>query len=113
MPDREQEKTVMTQAIETRYFARIRPFATLRKLISNWRRRERLRDLAHLDDHMLNDIGLTRADVTAVLSQPVSIDPLCDLERRVRLRRNRSMPDATRRWLRDRAFAHPRIDKPR
>lgn len=86
------------------------PFAVLRRLISNWRKRRRLRDLQQLDDHVLNDIGIRRADIMAVLSQPVSVDPVRELERRARLRRTQAMPDATGRWLRDRAFTHPRID---
>jgi len=85
------------------------PFSVLRRLMSNWRKRRRLRDLGHLDDHALKDIGLTRADVQAVLGQPVSVDPVWDLERRVRLRHSQ-MPHPTTRWLNDRAFAHPRID---
>ena len=64
------------------------PFPVLRRLFSNWRKRRRLRDLEHLDDRALNDIGLTRADVLAVLGQPVSVDPVWDLERRARLRHN-------------------------
>lgn len=64
------------------------PFPVLRRLFANWRKRRRLRDLGHLDDHALNDIGLTRADVLTVLGQPISVDPVWDLERRVRLRHN-------------------------
>jgi uncharacterized protein YjiS (DUF1127 family) len=99
----------MTQAIESHWLGRNRPLAILRNLISNWRKRRRLRELQHLSDHMLNDIGITRADLTAALGQPVSIDPVCDLHRRANERR-RPMPDATRRWLNDRAFTHPRMD---
>ena len=85
------------------------PFSLLRRLISNWRKRRRLHELEQLDDRALTDIGLTRADVTAVLGQPVSVDPVWDLERRVRRRRDAAVPGATTRWLNDRAFAHPRI----
>jgi uncharacterized protein YjiS (DUF1127 family) len=101
----------MTQAIESRFFPRIRPLAVLRTLISNWRKRRRLRSLQHMNDHMLDDIGLTRADVAATLSQPVTVDPVWDLERRARRRRNQSVPPATTRWLNDRAFAHPKLDR--
>ena len=97
----------MTQALESRSSLRIRPLVFLRSLIANWRRRRRLYDLQHLDDHMLNDIGISRSDVAASLSQPLSIDPVRDLERRTR-RRNQ-VPHATTRWLNDRAFDHPRI----
>lgn len=85
----------------------MRPFPVLRRLISNWRKRRRLYDLQHLDDHALDDIGLSRADVAAVLGPPLSVDPLWDLERRARLRGNLSLPDATARWLHDSAFTHP------
>jgi uncharacterized protein YjiS (DUF1127 family) len=99
----------MTQAIETRLFSRIRPFAILRTLYANWRKRGRLRGLEHLNDHMLEDIGLTRADVAAALGQPMTVDPVRDLERRAMRRRNQSMNQATTRWLNDRAFVHPKL----
>ncbi len=101
----------MTQAIDTRLIARIRPFAVLRTLYSNWRKRRRLRDLQHMNDHMLDDIGLTRADVAATLGQPMTVDPVWDLERRALRRRNQSMSPATTRWLNDRAFAHPKLPR--
>ena len=92
---------------------RMGPFPALRRLISNWRKRRRLYELQHLDDHALDDIGLSRADVAATLGQPLSVDPVWDLERRARLRRRPSLPDATARWLHDSAFTHPRLDEPR
>jgi hypothetical protein len=47
------------------------------------RRQERraLRELLRLEDRMLRDIGLTRADVLACLSSP-ELDPVEVLERR-------------------------------
>ena len=101
----------MTQAIETRLFARIRPFAYLRTLYANWRKRQRLRALQEMNDHMLQDIGLTRADVAATLGQPMTVDPVWDLERRALRRRHQSVPHATTRWLNDRAFAHPKLPR--
>ena len=101
----------MTQAIESRTITRIRPFAALRTLYANWRKRRRLRDLQHMNDHMLDDIGLTRADVAATLSQPMTVDPVCDLERRALRRRDQSVSRATTRWLNDRAFAHPKLPR--
>ncbi|CAN5750666.1 hypothetical protein BH23CHL8_BH23CHL8_31030 [soil metagenome] len=65
------------------------------------------------DVSTLDDIGLSRADVAAVLGQPLSVDPLWELERRACLRGNPSLPDATARWLHDSAFTHPRLDEPR
>ena len=101
----------MTQAIESRLVTRIRPLAALRTLFANWRKRRRLRNLQHMNDHMLDDIGLTRADVAATLGQPMTVDPIWDLERRVLRRRNQSMSPATTRWLNDRAFAHPKLPR--
>jgi uncharacterized protein YjiS (DUF1127 family) len=108
---REQESIMRDYVLfQSQVLDRSRSFPVLGRLISNWRKRGRLRDLEQLDDHVLNDIGFTRTDVMAVLSQPLSVDPVWELERRAMLRRNQAMPDATRRWLNDRAFAHPRID---
>lgn len=101
----------MTHAIETRLFTRIRPFGMLRALYSNWRKRRRLRGLQEMNDQMLEDIGLTRADVVATLGQPMTVDPIWDLERRALRRRNQSMSQATTRWLNDRAFAHPKLPR--
>jgi uncharacterized protein YjiS (DUF1127 family) len=56
-------------------------FPQLRRLLSNWRKRRRLHRLADLDDHMLRDIGLSRADIRGVLSQPLDVDPIWELER--------------------------------
>ena len=66
---------------------RSRPFPILRRLISNWQKRRRTTELEQLDDHVLTDIGLTRADIKAVLSQPLSVDPAWELERRASMRR--------------------------
>ncbi len=99
----------MTQAIETRYIERSRFLPALRRLMSNWRKRRRLHELQQLDDHILKDIGIDRFDLIEAVNGPLSIDPVCELERRVRLRRRQAMPEATRRWLRDRGFSHPRV----
>ena len=72
------------------------PFAVLRRLFSNWRKRQRLRDLQELDDHVLKDNGVSRGDVIAVLSQPVTVDPVRELERRTRLRRTQALAPARR-----------------
>jgi uncharacterized protein YjiS (DUF1127 family) len=99
----------MTQVIENEYSQPGRLVAGLRRLMSNWRKRHRLLELQQLDDHILKDIGIDRVDLIEAANGPLGIDPLCELERRVRLRRRQAMPDATRRWLRDRGFSHPRI----
>jgi uncharacterized protein YjiS (DUF1127 family) len=64
-------------------------FPQLRRLFSNWRKRRQLHQLAQLDDHLLSDIGLVRADVAAALAQPLDVDPVWELERLGRARRGR------------------------
>ena len=56
------------------------------RLASHWLRRRRLNRLQELDDHMLDDIGLRREDIDASLQQPLSIDPVWDINHRARLR---------------------------
>ena len=62
-------------------------FSGARRLASHWLKRRRLYRLQQLDDHMLNDIGLLREEVDASLDQPLSIDPVWDLNQRARARR--------------------------
>ncbi len=66
---------------------RSRPFPAFSRIISNWRKRRRLKELEQLDEHILSDIGVRRADIRAALSQPLSVDPVWELERRASLRR--------------------------
>lgn len=49
------------------------------------RTRKTLRDLSMLDDSMLRDIGLSRADLLDVRTMPLSSDPVAVL-RRARMR---------------------------
>lgn len=86
------------------------PLSVLRSLIDNWRKRRRLRAMLELDDHILKDIGITRRDVLVVLGRPLSTDPVRQLECRSRARRKQPLPDATRRWLHDPAYTHPKLD---
>lgn len=58
-----------------------------RQLASHWVKRRRLYRLQQLDDVMLNDIGLLREEVNASLEQPLTVDPVRDLNRRARARR--------------------------
>lgn len=58
-----------------------------RLMASHWLKRRRLVRLQQLDDRMLNDIGLLREEVNAALEQPLSVDPVHDLNRRARQRR--------------------------
>ena len=61
--------------------------AGLRQLASHWLKRRRLYRLQQLDDRMLNDIGLLREEVNASLEQPLTVDPVSDLNRRAHQRR--------------------------
>ena len=49
--------------------------STLFRLVHATRNLRQVAALAHLDDHLLRDIGLERADVLAVLAQPRHRDP--------------------------------------
>lgn len=50
-------------------------------------RRQVMADLAHLDDHMLRDLGVTRADVRDAAAAPLFEDPTQLLVLRARERR--------------------------
>ena len=54
----------------------------VRRLSKAWRRRHAAAELAALDDHLLADIGLSRADLVDALAQPVWRDPTAALARR-------------------------------
>lgn len=60
---------------------RSRVFPRLRGLWRHWRQRRQVFALADFDDHVLKDIGLTRADVEYVLTQPLDVDPGRELAR--------------------------------
>ncbi len=62
------------------------------RFLRNWRNRRQVVVLSELDDHVLADIGLTRGDVEAALSQPFSQDASLQLQQVAQ--RNRS------RWVR-------------
>jgi len=47
------------------------PIRTVTELVAAWRTRHAWRlDLRRLDDHMLQDIGLSRADAEAEIAKP-------------------------------------------
>ena len=45
-------------------------------LLRNWLARKEIAKLSKFDDHMLNDIGLTRGDLRCAGSLPLSVNPL-------------------------------------
>ena len=45
-------------------------------LLKNWKARKEVAKLSKFDDHMLNDIGLTRGDLRCAGSLPLSSNPL-------------------------------------
>ncbi len=51
------------------------------KAVRSWRNRRSVARLSEFDDHLLADLGLTRGDVEAALSQPFSHDPSVELQR--------------------------------
>lgn len=60
-------------------------FAALRRLVMNWWKRRALQRLEDLDDHLLMDIGLTRAELLSAQRLPLDVDPIWEImrERRV------------------------------
>ena len=54
-------------------------FPRLRRIIRNWIAKRQLRQLAALDDYLLNDIGLTRDDLRYGLAMPYDADPAQEL----------------------------------
>jgi uncharacterized protein YjiS (DUF1127 family) len=63
-------------------------FPGLRQLAANWSKRRRLHRLEDLDDRMLDDIGVTRDEVTTALRLPLSLDPIWELNRQSLARRS-------------------------
>ncbi len=56
-------------------------FPKLRRLVRSWLAKRSLRRLDHLDDYMLNDIGLTRDDIRYALRLPYDLDPIDEMNR--------------------------------
>jgi len=54
-----------------------------------WKSRRQVSNLTDLDDHLLDDIGLTRGDVREALELPFSYDPGRELQVRVSRHRTR------------------------
>jgi uncharacterized protein YjiS (DUF1127 family) len=56
-------------------------FPRLRRMLRSWLAKRQLRRLETLDDYMLNDIGLTRADLLHALRLPPDVDPIDEMTR--------------------------------
>ncbi len=54
---------------------------SLANRLRNRRRRKQFNTLLGLDDHMLDDIGVTRAEVEAASSLPLSVNAAIELRR--------------------------------
>lgn len=62
-------------------------FGNLRRYLRNWHKRRALKQVHDLDDHILKDIGVERAEVEDALNLPLAYDPIFELHRRVNARR--------------------------
>jgi uncharacterized protein YjiS (DUF1127 family) len=60
-------------------------FPALRRIVKNWWKRRSLRRLEDLDDHMLMDIGLNRAELIYAQKLPLDVDPVGEIGRLSRL----------------------------
>jgi uncharacterized protein YjiS (DUF1127 family) len=67
------------------------PLAWWRQLWRNWQAKRSVATLINLNDHLLRDVELTRADVEWALSLPLSVNAMQALEERA-FRRRRPMP---------------------
>ena len=59
----------------------------LTRLWENWKAHRAMAHLSRFDDHMLRDIGLTRADVLWAEKLPLSVNAVMALEERGTLQR--------------------------
>jgi uncharacterized protein YjiS (DUF1127 family) len=60
--------------------------ATAKRTVRNWKHHRELEHLLKLDDHLLRDIGLTRALVLHLLALPLTVDVDWERERVLRMR---------------------------
>jgi uncharacterized protein YjiS (DUF1127 family) len=70
---------------------RAHAFPAIHRLVQNWRKRRSLRRLEDLEDHLLMDIGLTRADLVYAQKLPLAVDPMAEIGRRARHRPSRGL----------------------
>ncbi len=73
------------------------PSNLLGRLLVNWRDRRRIGKLGHFDDHMLKDIGITRADLVWASHLPLSINPGIALQEQVGVRERKAAFTSARR----------------
>ncbi len=93
----------------------MRAFFSLLAFVTRWlqhfararRHRREARALAGLDNHMLADIGVTRADLRDAFSEPFWEDPTELLRERVNERRTSRSAKVI-----EPGFRRPRIDRP-
>jgi hypothetical protein len=74
----------MTEYLETRAHS-VGGFGgegLLLRLWGNWRARKDITRLQQLDDHLLKDIGVTRADIFWASQQPLDVNAALVLEER-------------------------------
>jgi uncharacterized protein YjiS (DUF1127 family) len=62
----------------------------LKRLLRNWRARRNVTKLENFDDHMLSDLGVTRAEVEWASHLPLSVNAALALEDRAFRRRKSS-----------------------
>lgn len=63
----------------------------IKDLVQARQRRRRLRKMLDLDDHLLEDIGVTRAEVHMALDLPLSVNAATELYRMSLERRRQKM----------------------
>jgi uncharacterized protein YjiS (DUF1127 family) len=66
------------------------PATFVGRLIANWKDRRRIASLAHYDDHMLRDIGVSRADLAWAASLPLTVNASLALEQRAFARQRKA-----------------------
>ena len=70
-------------------FSFANPVSALRSTLRCWRRRRQFRRLLDLDDRMLDDLGVTRAEVVDASYWPLSVNAAVELHR-ISLERRRN-----------------------
>ncbi len=74
---------------QARFSGNLEGGGLLTRLIANWQARQGVATLASLDDHILRDIGVLRADVEGLKHLPMGQNAAEALEELANLRRRR------------------------